>query len=248
MCKGGIIMLTIKPTENLTGLTVSGDYWDLDDIIHAIYEVIGEEKRYFHYEGIRQRLLSFCLKMRQASKGEHQIDFVPNGMNKETKKKMNAIIPERNIYYGVNFLLPELVFAALALNDFISLYKQTINNSEWSIAVTSVRKFQALVADAIASFMTKEHYVAFLTRLHTKSPLFHQYATQYVDILNLEYLSLSKEERAAHITSFAFRFLTEDETYKVLIQQLLGVTSISKQSFHEVELTFKYPEEDTIIW
>ncbi|WP_263618327.1 MULTISPECIES: DUF6904 family protein [Solibacillus] len=34
-------MLTIQPTENLTGLTVSGDYWDLDDLIHAIYEVVG---------------------------------------------------------------------------------------------------------------------------------------------------------------------------------------------------------------
>lgn len=241
-------MLTIKPTENLTGLTVSGDYWDLDDIIHAIYEVSGEEKRYFHYEGIRQRLLTVCLKMRQASKGEHHIELMANGINKEARKKMNAIIPERNIYYAVNFLLPELIFAALALNDFVSLYKQTLNNSEWSIAVTSVRKFQALVADAIASFMSKEHYLVFLTTLHTKSPLFHQYATQYVDMLNLEYLSLSKEERAEHITSFALRFLTEDETYKVLVQQLLGVTSISKQSLHEVELTIKYPEDDSIVW
>lgn len=40
-------MLTIKPTENLTGLTVSGDYWDLDDIIHAIYEVIGKKSATF---------------------------------------------------------------------------------------------------------------------------------------------------------------------------------------------------------
>ena len=34
-------MLTIQPTENLTGLSISGDYWDLDDLLHAIYEVVG---------------------------------------------------------------------------------------------------------------------------------------------------------------------------------------------------------------
>ncbi|MGN7477680.1 DUF6904 family protein [Solibacillus silvestris] len=241
-------MLTIQPTENLTGLTVSGDYWDLDDLIHAIYEVIGEEKRYFHFEGVRQRLLTVCLKMRQASKGEHGIDYIANGISKDALKRMNAIIPEKNIYYSVNLLTPELIFSALALNDFVSLYKETVDDSEWSIAVTSIRKFQSLVANSIAAFIPEGHYMLFLTTLHTKSPLFHQYATQYVDLLNLEYLSLSKDEREEHMTSFALRFLTEDETYKVLVQQLLDVTSVSKQSLYEVELTLKYPNDESIIW
>ena len=241
-------MLTIQPTENLTGLTVSGDYWDLDDLIHAVYEVIGEEKRYFHYEGVRQRLLAVCLKLRQASKGEHGIDYIANGINKNVLKKIHTIYPDKNIYYSVPLFVPELIFSALALNDFISLYKETIDDSEWSMAVTTIRKFQALVAESISSFFPEDHYMLFLTTLHTKSPLFHQYAPQYVDILNLEYLSLSKEEREKHINSFALRLLTEDETYKVLIQQLLDVTSLSKQSFYEVELTLKYPDEEAIIW
>lgn len=78
--------------------------------------------------------------------------------------------------------------------------------------------------------------------------MFHQYATQYVDILNLEYLSLSKEERAEHLTSFALRLLAEDEAYQILMQQLLEVTSISKKPLNEVELTLKYPDDASIIW
>jgi hypothetical protein len=241
-------MLTIQPTENLTGLTVSGDYWDIDDVIQAIHEIVGEEKHYFHYEGARKRVLKVCAKMRQATKGEHDIQYIANGINKAAIKKMQTIIPERSVYYAVNIILPELIFTALALNDFIELYKETVDDSEWSLVTTSVRKFQALISDAIMPFMTEEHYLLFLTTLHTKSPLFHQYATQYVDILNIEYLALSKEERADHVTSFALRLLAEDEAYKVLINQLLEVTRVSKQSLYEVKLTLKYPEDEAILW
>lgn len=241
-------MLTIQPTQQLTGLSVSGDYWDFDDIIKAIHIVVGGENHYFNYEGARKRLLHVCTKFKQAIKGEHQIEYIANGISRDALKKMQAIVPERNIYYRVNLLLPELVFAALALNDFIMLYKETIDDSEWSIVTTSIRKFQSLIADAIEPFMTEDHYLLFLTTLHTKSPLFHQYATQYVDILNLEYLALSKEERAEHLTSFALRLLAEDEAYQILMQQLLDVTSISKQALNEVELTLKYPDDEAIIW
>ena len=241
-------MLTIQPTEHLTGLTVSGDYWDLDDVIQAIHEIVDEETHYFHYEGARKRLLKVCAKMRQAAKGEHDIHYIANGINKTSIKKMKVIVPERSVYYAVNILLPELVFSALALNDFIVLYKETVDDSEWSLVTTTVRKFQALIADAIEPFMTEEHYLLFLTTLHTKSPLFHQYATQYVDILNLEYLALSKEERAEQVISFTLRLLAEDEAYKILINRLLDVTSTSKQSLYEVELTLKYPEDEKILW
>lgn len=241
-------MLTIQPTENLTGLTVSGDYWDLDDIVQAIQEIVGEKQHYFQYEGARKRLLNVGAKIREASKGEHEIQAVANGMSRNAMKKSQTIIPERSVYYAVNLLLPEMIFAALALNDFIALYKETVDDSEWSTVTTSIRKFQSLISEAIMPFMSEEHYLLFLTTLHAKAPLFHQYATQYVDLLNLEYLALTKENRSEQLTSFALRLLAEDESYKILMTQLLGVTSISKQSLYEVELTLKYPNDEVIIW
>lgn len=241
-------MLSIRPTEHLTGATISGDYWDFEDLIQAIYEVVGDEKRYFQFEGSRNRLLSVCLKLRQASQGAHLLELVANGINKGISKKQKTIYPEKNIYFAVDVFLPEMLFMALSLNDFIALYKETIDDSDWNIPVTTIRKFQAQVADCIEPFMSEENYVLFLTTLHTKSPLFHQYSTQYVDVLNLEYLALSKEERATHLTSFALRLLAEDETYKTLKKQLHAVTSISKQSLHEIPLNLKYPDEETIIW
>lgn len=241
-------MLSLQLTEQLTGVQISGDYWDLEDLIQAIYDIIGDEKRYYHFQGSRNRLLGLCLKLRQASKGAKTIQEVPNGIHKGIMKNKKALYLEKNIYFAVEIFLPELLFAALSLNDFIDLYKETIDDSEWNETVTTIRKFQAQVAGCIEEFMTEEHYVVFLATLHTKSPLFHQYATQYVDVLNLEYLALSKDQRQELIAAFALRLLTEDDTYVTLKQQLLEVTAITKQALHEIALSLHYPDEENIVW
>ncbi len=43
-------MLTIQPTEMLAGFRISGDYWDIDSLLTAIYEVTGDENRYFDFK------------------------------------------------------------------------------------------------------------------------------------------------------------------------------------------------------
>lgn len=78
--------------------------------------------------------------------------------------------------------------------------------------------------------------------LHTKQPAFFRYATQYVDILNTEYLQLSRDERKEHLVAYAIRLLIEDESYTILKEQLLEVAKTSKHEIHELEITVKYPE------
>lgn len=235
-------MITIQPTELLTGVHISGDYWDFDALVEAIYALTGDENRYYDYLGSRQRLLGICLKLRQASHGEHKVELVANGIHKGITKKKQQIFSDKNIYFVVDILMPELLFTALALNDFIALYKETVDDSEWSSPVTTARLFQAKVADCIEPFMSEKHFIIFLATLHAKSPLFFRYAPQYVDMLNIEYLALSKSEREQSLTAFALRLLAEDDTYEILKQQLSDVTNYSKQALHDIPLSLKYPE------
>ncbi|MEK4231184.1 DUF6904 family protein [Solibacillus sp. FSL H8-0538] len=239
-------MLSIHPTEHLTGARISGDFWDIDELVNAIYHVIGDENRYYDYQGSRNRLLSICLDLRHATQGERQIEFVTNGIHKGISRKQQLLLPEKNVYFAVEILMPELIFCALALNDFITLHKEIIDDSEWNEQIATIRKFQAQIAECLEGLMEREHYLVFFTTLHAKSPFYFRYATQYVDVLNLEYLSLSKEERSQHLTAFALRLLMEDEPYNALKNQLLEATSTSKLPLHEIQLLLKYPEE--IVW
>ncbi|WP_332649108.1 DUF6904 family protein [Lysinibacillus sp. 54212] len=239
-------MLTVEPTELLTGARISGDYWDIDELLTAIYQVTGDENRYYDFQGARNRILGVCLELRHAMKGERNVEFITNGIHKGLEIEKKIIAPQKNVYFSVEVLLPELIFTAIALNDFIRLHQEMIDNSDWNISIAVIRRFQALIADSLKELIDEEHYNVFIQMLHSKQPAYFRYATQYVDVLNLEYLALSKEERESHIAAFAIRLLIEDENYAALKDQLLSAAKVTKNSLHELEITLKYPE--TIDW
>lgn len=85
-----------------------------------------------------------------------------------------------------------------------------------------------------------------LRMLHTKNPLTFRFATQYVDVLNLEYIQLSKEERKAHLAAFAVRLLVEDHEYVALKAHLMEAAIATKQALHAIQIQLNYPEE--ILW
>jgi hypothetical protein len=239
-------MLTIQPTEMLTGFRISGDYWDIDSLLAAIYEVTGDENRYFDFQGARNRILHVCLELRKATKGEHNIEFVTNGVHKGLEKEKKILAPKKNVYFSVEILIPELIFTAIALNDFIRLHQEMIDPSMWNIHVATVRNFQATMAAALEELLEEEHYTVFLQMLHAKQPFYFRYAAQYVDVLNIEYLHLSFEERKSHISAYALRLLMEDDSYISLKEQLMTTANVTKNAVHELSLSIKYPE--TIVW
>ena len=239
-------MLTIQPTEMLAGFRISGDYWDIDSLLAAIYEVTGDENRYFDFQGARNRILRVCLDLRRATKGERNIEFVANGIHKGLEKEKEILAPRKNVYFSVEILMPELIFTAIALNDFIRLHQKMIDPSMWNIHVATIRKFQATVAAALEELLEEEHYHTFLQMLHAKQPFYFRYATQYVDVLNLEYLHLPFEERKSTLSAYALRLLMEDDRYMALKEQLMTTASRTKHSVHELNLPIKYPEP--IVW
>ncbi len=239
-------MLIIQPTEMMTGVRISGDYWDIDALLTAIYTVTGEKNRYLDFQGARHRILRVCLDLRKATKGEKNIEFVSNGIYKTIEKEKNILAPKKNVYFSVEVFMPEIIFTAIALNDFITLHQEKADHYEWSPAIATIRHFQATVYELLESLLDKEHYGIFLEMLHTKQPAFFRYATQYVDVLNLEYLHLSRDERREHLAAYALRFFIEDDTYTMLKEQIMSAASFTKQPLHEIETTLKYP--DIIDW
>ena len=236
-------MLTIQPTELLTGVKISGDYWDIDELLSAIYTVCGDEKRYYDFQGPRQRILATCLKLRNAIRAEHHVEFVTNGIHKGVKHAKQLLAPEKNVYFSVEVLMPELYFTALALNDFIRLHEEMIDGSMWNIHIATIRHFQGIAVEALKELINEEHFNVFIQMMHSKSPLFFRYATQYVDVLNLEYIALSLEERRDALAAFVLRLLIEDDGYTALHEQLMDVAAQTKLPLHKLDLKFQYPEE-----
>lgn len=239
-------MLTIRPTGNLTGVTISGDYWDIDELLVAINEVCGDEKRYYDFLGSRHRILKVCLLLRNAIRGEHNVEFVSNGVHKEVRHNKKVLAPEKNVYFSVEVLWPEILFMVIALNDFIKLHQEMVDDSYWNIDISTIRHFQAVVCETFKEIVPEEHFEIFIHLLHTKQPAFFRYATQFVDVLNLEYIALSKQEREEQLSVFALRYLMEEDTYIILYEQLMTAAKATKLPLHDLEISVNYP--DIIIW
>lgn len=45
------------------------------------------------FKGVRNRILRVCLELRKATKGEHNIEFVTNGVHKGLEKKKELLAP-----------------------------------------------------------------------------------------------------------------------------------------------------------
>lgn len=240
--EGSEIMLSIQSTERLTGGRISGDYWDIDELIHSIYAVIGDENRYYDYQGARHRILGVCLKLRKAIKGEYNVEFVANGVHRGIAMKQDLLAPEKNVYFSVEILWPELIFMTIALNDFIELHYEFIDPSPWNRDVATIHKFQSIICDCLKHQLPEEHYQVFIQLMFSKSPKYFRYATQYVDILNIEYLHLSIEERKDYLGAFAIRLMVEDDEYVALKKEILAAASVTKNEIHELPLKMKYPE------
>ena len=235
-------MLSITHTENLTGAIVSGDYWDFDELNHAIYKVIGEEGKYYDLEGSRARVLKVCHDFRQAYLGDRNIEFVKNGLHKDSMKKHDLVAPEKNIYFTVEILWPELIFAVIALNDFIKLYQKNHSFPLIDPHVTAIRKFQSAVGVSLSELIDEEQFQDFMKLINNQLTNVHKYAIQFVDVLNINYIKMTKEQREKSLGTYALKLAVQDNEYEAFRNQVIKSASVSKSSIHDLALTVPYPK------
>ena len=236
-------MLSITHTENFTGALISGDYWDLDEINQAISSVIGDENKYYDWEGSHKRILDVLVEIKNASKANRRVSFVGNGLNKETMMQHEIVGSEKNIYYAVEVLWPELIFTVIALNDFIHLYSNKHPYSALDVHVTAIRKFQSVVGEALQSVMSPEQLNQFMNLLSENKTNVQEYAIQFIDVLNLNHINSTKEQREKNIGMIALKLAIPDKDYHAFRNQVLKTANETKSEIHDLSITKDYPKE-----
>ena len=116
-------MITISNTENLAGVCISGDYYDLYKLVQAFHTITINEftEQYIQYHDISTRVLGLCYHLRQAMQGNREVELKNNGMTDEQMKHFALITPKHNVYYKCYCLYPEMFFIVLALNRLVEI-------------------------------------------------------------------------------------------------------------------------------
>jgi hypothetical protein len=258
-------MLNIELTPNLTGVTISGDIEDLQQLVDAFHFIVADEneKDYAYYESMCIRVLGVCYDVRHASMGDREALLIENGMNRDLMKFHKLVSSENNVYYRCRVLLPEMMFVVLVLNQLavrraIIVSKQKMGSISlrhplalWDEEISVIRLFQAQFAKAIRGVLSEQSYARWLKMMNDDIVSVSGMARQFLDVLNFDWLEWSREKRTKQLVKLADRLThyRADADYKAILQ----VINEGARSFgvhpSDVELEgFDYPDEEQIEW
>lgn len=253
-------MLRIACTENKTGVTLSGDWTDLDTLYDAVCHVVGEEDCYEGYEDAGTYLMSLCYELRHARQGDRETFQSEDG----------------SPYYATNLLWTEILFDACALCDFITLtrgkksylraplpaideqekgYLQegrqyVLSRMDQDIAV--VRFFQSLVWAELKKTIGEKRYRRLPETMELRSfwgtaSDFKGYCFPYLDMLGRSYLRAKPERRASYLATVAEKILLKDYEYDEIKKEVAAYAKENNIPQREVIVgSHKWPEE--IVW
>ncbi len=252
-------MLQTKPTEQLMGVTIQGDYNDFSDLVDSIYSMTGlEDDPSDYFYGVKNRLLGLCYDIRHAYMGDREVVLQDNGMNSDKMKWHEMITPTSNVYYSVNIMFPEAIFVAAAVPRMYifssGYYGSNAKRSERNLPpipyvnylrdqanlnVLSAGIWQAL-AEAIGNEeMEKIHGIYQRT-----DELYMNYVTHFIDKCNIELYKTEVDKRKDKLKNIAKRIVRKPQAYISMEQNLRYCAIEYKTSIYELhDPKLEYPEE-----
>lgn len=243
-------MIRIQNTPNLTGVTTSGDFHDLEELYEALHTIVGEESEYTHYDAIRLGVLGVCYDIRHAMMGYRGAHHVPNGLDRDRMQILSVVGSEMNIYLSFETYWPEMIFVCYALNDFIHLHEKNSKTHSWDATIATVRKFQAAVATCLQETLTNNKFTQikkfFTPRGSWDNDKYKGYATQYLDMLNIKFIQMDRPKREKNLSIFAKRLAEIDQQY---LQEKKAIHAFAhEQGLHPDQIRYSKEYPDHFDW
>ena len=257
-------MIKITTTEQLAGVKLVGDFEDLYQLVDAIHEIVVDEysekyEKYSRYANASLRVLGVCYDIRHAYQGDREVLLESNGMTREMMTFHKLIVPENNVYYACNIILPEMIFVTLALNELIELRVAELSKSKytkcegfhknviWDEVIITLRAFQSAFSKSLKEVMTSATYSRWLNLMSNTDGISTFY-TQYLDEMNIDYLDIDREKRISQINKItkAITRHWEDQKHKNLRMKIDAFARENNCDKNDVIFEMAYPE--TIQW
>ena len=116
-------MLKVKLTKNYAGVTISGDYNDLDHLYDSIYYLIHGEPISIGEYTMQNHLYGFLYDVRHAYQGDREVELIDNNLDKYKREYFNLKeneVTDKNVCFSFNYLLPDLLLDMVLIKYFIN--------------------------------------------------------------------------------------------------------------------------------
>lgn len=153
-------MIQVVSTPNEAGVSVLGDFEDIEGLYEALHEVVGDEGELERYSGARLRVLGVCYDL----------------------YKIEVLWPE---LLFVVMVLNDFKWFYAKRRSKSSYTPLTEWRSLWDSSVSQVRMFQSAVAKCLRETLSEASYARVVKQMNRPYPWVEGYITQYIDVLNL---------------------------------------------------------------
>ena len=255
-------MLRIKPTKNLIGVTVEGDYDTLSDLVYSIYNLTCSEDPELDPEdphfAVKNRLLGICYDLRHAYQGDRQVFLEDNGMNRDKMKWHELITPEQNVYYRVNLLFPEVVFAACAVPRLYPMAGEhygvvrkgimgdlpPIPYADFYRDKANLNVFFAGVWQALGEAIGHEDVAKILRMYEREHEYYVGYIPQFLDKCNMDLLYCDSEKRKDKLKRIARSIVRKPKAYEKMRDEIWYWAMQYDTSIYNIrDPRVEYPDE-----
>ncbi len=251
-------MLHAKPTKNLLGITIEGDYNDFNQLVDSIYRITGLDENFDDsYYGVKMRLLGVCYEIRHGFMGDRGVFMKKNGMRDEIMKYLGIITPKENVYFSTEIFFPEAIFIACAVPQ---MSKCAISNygkkGQWGGMVRTTLPLEDYLRDkanldvlcsaiwqALGEAIGEDGMESIVRSLFRNTEEYADYVTHYIDRCNVELCKCEVEKRKDKIKNITKRIMKKNQTYIKLEKDLNYWAKEMKVSVYDLkDPKVEYPE------
>ncbi|MGN1343188.1 MAG: DUF6904 family protein [Traorella sp.] len=222
-------MLKTKVTENYTGITISGDYQDLNYLYDCIYYFLDFEAMDEKEEMVKNHIYGFLYDVRHAYQGDREV-----------------IQEDDTIYYSFSYVFTELVTDMVYLKNIICRrYMKKID--EFTVELNFIKYFYSLVIQSCNEFVGKGKINKFKKMLHDYPGDENIICPQWFDSVSVRYINSTKSERVKNFTSFMDQLInySEYDAYYKMYQNVMTFLNENGEYFSNI-VCCDYP--DSIEW
>ena len=239
-------MLKVELTKNYAGVTIYGDYNDLDFLYDSIsYLIHGDPSSDGEYI-MQNHLYGFLYDVRHAYQGDREAILVDNYLQ-DYKRKWLEIrkkdATEHNVYFCFNYLLPDIFLDMVLIKHFIRKVDKKVNDV-YNPYINMVNYFYSLVLHSIENILTEIKFNKIKKGLLESVVTDSIFIPQWFEIISIDYSKMTKKQREKefmHIMDAIYSY-GDYEDYlkmKIDIEKLCKEKNCSLDDLHYED----YPEE-----
>lgn len=240
-------MLALSNTENFTGIRISGDYWDFEELSRAIEKLLHTIVASNEYLiDSYSKLQNLCNNLKMTKHGESNIETTFNGISTKIRSSFAVDFPLQNIYFSTEETWPEIFFTVICLNNF--LYEAYGHKEKLLLEphVLVIRKFQAAIFQCLSSATNIANRQYFENLFYKRKDNLQNYVVQYIDFLSMQYVAASRNTHLERLPYLLAKIHAEDNEYLSFKHRILDFAKKSNLPVHMV--TLEKPSSISIIW